>query len=197
MRKTLTSILSLIFLTLSVSNIKADTNILTSKQAKKIAGRWLNKNGNKTVVINVKSKRYGFNVYFNNPNTVLRYSRGKYDIELKFQSVLDRKLTFENFSGGLVGFSLHKISPFTLKKWKITFNTPYSSISEGFKVLSLKNNVIELKIKGTFFALSGRKLTRDCKHIMRDRAIPARCFFSIRKNLKYVIYMKVPLKVVR
>ncbi len=196
MKRLILPVLFLVVL-LFVSVIYSDENVVTWKQGKELARKWLIKNADKTIKLSlyVPDRKNGFHSIRQYWNKYFFLKYKGYKIGLTVHPQLRKPFSFKKFKENFTSVSFDDIPAFKLNKWKVTLRTPLSSYSyEKVKVLpSNKKGYVKLFFKGDFFSIFGRKQTKECLNVPLDVGLPRKCYFSIRKNMKFQILIHAPV----
>lgn len=163
--------------------------------AQKLASEWLERLGEKGLVLDKALEDHGFTVTHANSAvgriTKFQFQQPGWWLSFSFRGELSPDTPIKTLEKKFWHVSLNQLPTpgLDLPGWEVRPQTPTSSFEEGFEILSYGDGKIKIRIRTDFFALYGRD---PSILVPADAPSPPGSYFQIRKKFPLDLTLEAP-----
>ena len=168
----------------------------SSAEAENQARTWLEKLGERGLVVEETSKTTAFKRTYNKSvnSTSFQFSQEGWWVTISFSGDVTAKTSLEDLRKSIKFVALDKVPTpgLEIPGWQVKPQTPSSSFKKGVEIADLKDGVLSLKVKTECFALYGTN-PKEMSLVPADAGAPKAAYFQIRKSFPLELKLSAPL----
>jgi hypothetical protein len=173
--------------------VAADPGKATAKEAQAAAAKWLAGLGEKGLVLVEEDTETGFagRGIAGSKSTMFVLQKPGWYVNLGFSGVISADTPVKTMRKRFKYVALNRLPTpgLDVPGWEIKPRTPVSSFRDGVEILGYKNGKIHVRVRTSFFALSGRD---PSVLVPADAPMPEGSYFQIRQKFPLDLTLHVP-----